>query len=59
MLDAQGDKAFQHREGARRARVSMATIYKRYPTRDELVVGALDWWMETNRYAGKECFLFS
>jgi TetR/AcrR family transcriptional regulator, cholesterol catabolism regulator len=42
----------QLREVARRARVSLATIYKRYATRDELIVAALEWWMETNRYAG-------
>ena len=29
----------------------VATIYKRYATRDELIVAALEWWMDTNRYA--------
>ena len=52
MLDSQGDQAVQLREVARRARVSLSTIYKRYATRDELIVAALEWWMETNRYAG-------
>jgi AcrR family transcriptional regulator len=51
MLDREGYAAVQLREVARRARVSLATIYKRYPTRDELIVAALDGWMDTNRYA--------
>ncbi|MEB4210875.1 TetR family transcriptional regulator [Mycobacterium sp. 94-17] len=51
MLDSEGYEAVQLREVARRARVSLATIYKRYGTRDELIVAALDGWMDTNRYA--------
>lgn len=51
MLDTEGYEAVQLREVARRAHVSLATIYKRYPTRDELIVAALDGWMDVNRYA--------
>jgi AcrR family transcriptional regulator len=51
MLLTHGDDAVQLREVARRARVSMTTIYKRYPTRDELIVAALDWWLDNIRYA--------
>lgn len=51
MLDNEGYEAVQLREVARRARVSLATIYKRYPTRDELIVAALDEWMDAKRYA--------
>lgn len=51
MLDTEGYEAVQLREVARRARVSLATIYKRYPTRDELIVAALEGWMDANRYA--------
>lgn len=51
MLDNEGYEAVQLREVARRARVSLATIYKRYRTRDELIVAALDGWMDANRYA--------
>jgi AcrR family transcriptional regulator len=51
LLDTQGYEAVQLREVARRARVSLATIYKRYATRDELIAAALEWWMDTNRYA--------
>ncbi|EUA03274.1 tetR-family transcriptional regulator [Mycobacterium kansasii 824] len=35
-----------------RARTSLATIYKRYPTRDALILAALERWMDENRYAG-------
>jgi AcrR family transcriptional regulator len=51
MLDSEGYEAVQLREVARRARVSLATIYKRYRTRDELIVAALDGWMDANSYA--------
>lgn len=51
MLDNEGYEAVQLREVARRARVSLATIYKRYRTRDELIVAALEGWMDANRYA--------
>jgi AcrR family transcriptional regulator len=51
LLDTHGYEAVQLREVARRARVSLATIYKRYATRDELIAAALESWMDTNRYA--------
>jgi TetR/AcrR family transcriptional regulator, cholesterol catabolism regulator len=51
LLDTGGDDAVQLREVARRARVSLSTIYKRYATRDELIAAALEWWMDNNRYA--------
>jgi AcrR family transcriptional regulator len=51
MLDTEGYDAVQLREVARRARMSLATIYRRYPTRDALIVAALRWWMDANRYA--------
>jgi AcrR family transcriptional regulator len=52
LLETEGYDAVQLREVARRARSSLATIYKRYGTRDELILAALDCWMEDNRYAG-------
>jgi TetR/AcrR family transcriptional regulator, cholesterol catabolism regulator len=52
LLETEGYDAVQLREVARRARTSLATIYKRYGTRDELILSALDSWMEENRYAG-------
>ncbi|KZS70841.1 TetR family transcriptional regulator [Mycobacterium kansasii] len=52
ILETGGYDAVQLREVARRARTSLATIYKRYPTRDALILAALERWMEENRYAG-------
>jgi AcrR family transcriptional regulator len=52
LLETEGYDAVQLREVARRARTSLATIYKRYGARDELILAALDTWMEENRYAG-------
>lgn len=51
LIDTEGYDAVQLREVARRARMSLTTIYKRYPTRDDLIVAALRWWMDTHRYA--------
>jgi AcrR family transcriptional regulator len=52
LLETEGYDAVQLREVARRARMSLATIYKRYSTRDELILAALEAWMEENRYSG-------
>jgi AcrR family transcriptional regulator len=52
ILEADGYDAVQLREVARRARTSLATIYKHYATRDELIRAALQLWMEENRYSG-------
>jgi AcrR family transcriptional regulator len=52
LLETDGYDAVQLREVARRARTSLATIYKRYGTRDELILAALDCWMDENRYSG-------
>ena len=52
LLETEGYDAVQLREVARRARTSLATIYKRYGTRDELILAALECWMAENRYAG-------
>jgi len=52
LLETEGYDAVQLRAVARRARTSLATIYKRYGTRDELILAALDCWMKENRYSG-------
>ena len=52
LLETEGYDAVQLREVARRARTSLATIYKRYTTRDELILAALHCWMDENRYSG-------
>jgi AcrR family transcriptional regulator len=52
ILDTDGYDAVQLREVARRARISLSTIYKRYATRDELILAALEAWMDDHRYSG-------
>lgn len=52
ILETEGYDAVQLREVARRSRTSLATIYKRYPTRDHLILAALESWMDEHRYAG-------
>jgi AcrR family transcriptional regulator len=51
IVETEGYDAVQLREVARRARTSLATIYKRYATRDELIASALESWMRENRFA--------
>jgi len=52
ILQNDGYEAVQLREVARRSRTSLSTIYKRYPTRDSLILAALESWMDEYRYAG-------
>jgi AcrR family transcriptional regulator len=52
ILDTEGYDAVQLREVARRSRISLRTIYKRYGSRDELIIAALETWMAQNRFAG-------
>lgn len=51
ILETDGYDAVQLREVARRAQTSLTTIYKRYPTRDDLILGALEHWSRQHRYA--------
>ncbi len=51
LLDEDGFDAVQLREVARRARVSLSTVYKRYATRDELILAAIVRWREGNHSA--------
>lgn len=52
ILERDGYDAVQLREVARRSRTSLSTIYKSYPTRDALILAALESWLDENRYAG-------
>jgi len=52
ILETEGYDAVQLREVARRARTSLATIYKRHPTRDDLILAALEYWTAQHRYSG-------
>ncbi|GAB2659481.1 TetR family transcriptional regulator [Nocardia goodfellowii] len=54
LLESEGYDAVQLREVARRAHVSLATVYKHFADRDELMVAAVERWMATNSYAGME-----
>lgn len=51
LLESTGYDSVQLRDVARDARTSLATIYKRYRTRDELILAALQYWTEQHRYA--------
>jgi TetR/AcrR family transcriptional regulator, cholesterol catabolism regulator len=51
LLESEGYDAVQVRTVARRARVSLSTIYKLFGTRDELIVTALERWMDANAYS--------
>jgi len=51
LLESGGYEAVQVREVARLARVSLASIYRRYQTRDDLIAAALELWTATNGYA--------
>lgn len=51
VIEADGCDAVNLRDVARRSRLSLATIYELYPSRDELMVCAVEQWMETNAYS--------
>jgi TetR/AcrR family transcriptional regulator, cholesterol catabolism regulator len=50
LLEANGYDKWQLDEVAEGARVSLATIYKHFPSRGELTVAALERWMEIHAY---------
>ena len=52
ILESEGYDAVQPRVVAKRARVSLTTIYKCAPTREDLIVTALVRWMQANCYSG-------
>jgi AcrR family transcriptional regulator len=51
LLESEGYDAVQLRVVARRAHVSLATVYKHFASRDDLIVSALERWMATHCYA--------
>jgi AcrR family transcriptional regulator len=51
LLESEGYDAVQVRTVARRARISLATMYKLFGTRDELIVTALERWLDAHAYA--------
>ena len=50
LLETDGFDAVQLRAVAKRARVSLATIYKEFPSRDDLVISAMEQWMAAEVY---------
>jgi AcrR family transcriptional regulator len=52
LLESEGYAAVHLREVSERAGVSLRTIYKYFSTRDELILVALERWMEAHAYAG-------
>lgn len=52
ILESEGYEAVQLRVVAKRARVSLTTIYKFFRTRNDLIVTALCRWMAENCYSG-------
>jgi len=51
LLESGGYDAVQLRAVAGRAHVSLATIYKLFPTRGELIVAAMEQWMAASVYS--------
>jgi TetR/AcrR family transcriptional regulator, cholesterol catabolism regulator len=51
LLESGGYEAVQVREVASRAHVSLASIYRRYKTREDLIVAALQLWTASNGHA--------
>ena len=51
LLESGGYEAVQVREVASRAHVSLASIYRRYKTREDLIVAALERWTAANGHA--------
>jgi AcrR family transcriptional regulator len=50
LLESEGYDKIQLAEVAEKARMSLATIYKYFPSRDELLVAAVERWMDENAY---------
>ncbi len=50
LLENRGYEGWALKEVAERAHASLATIYKQFPSRDDLIVAAVERWMEANVY---------
>lgn len=50
LLETEGYEAVQVRRVAAEASISLATLYKHFANRDELIVRAIERWMEENVY---------
>ncbi|WP_063057480.1 TetR family transcriptional regulator [Nocardia sienata] len=54
LLESEGYEGVNLREVARRARISLATVYKHFADRDELIVTAVQHWMSTHSFTAME-----
>ncbi len=54
LLESDGYDAVQLREVARRAHVSLTTVYKHFTDRDDLIVTAVERWMARHSYSAME-----
>ncbi|MEV0047921.1 TetR family transcriptional regulator [Nocardia rhamnosiphila] len=54
LLESEGYEAVQLREVARRAHMSLATVYKHFADRDQLIVAAVEQWMATHSYTAMQ-----
>lgn len=52
LLETEGFEAVQVRRVADEASISLATLYKLYGSRDELIIRAIERWMRENAYVG-------
>lgn len=50
LLESDGFDKWQLRDVAQIARVSLATIYKHFPSREELILATVERWMEEHAY---------
>jgi AcrR family transcriptional regulator len=50
LLEDRGYDGWALKDVAERAHASLATIYKQFPSREELIVAAVERWMEANVY---------
>jgi AcrR family transcriptional regulator len=50
LLESQGFDKWQLREVAEIAKVSLATIYKHFPSRDDLILATIERWMDEHVY---------
>jgi TetR/AcrR family transcriptional regulator, cholesterol catabolism regulator len=51
LLEDRGEDGLQLRQVAKEARVSLSTVYKYFPSRDELVIAAVERWMAEHVYS--------
>jgi TetR/AcrR family transcriptional regulator, cholesterol catabolism regulator len=51
LLETEGYDAVQVRTVARRARISLTTLYQHFGTLDQLILAALERWMQANAYS--------